>query len=90
MAKEPVTITPEHIDKIIKKKEYIRHEGSTLTICLLTLKNGFVVVGQSACVDPKKFRVKLGREIAYEDAREKIWLLEGYLLQEQEYINSLL
>ncbi len=84
------SITPEHIESLIVKKEYSRHEGSTLTICILTLKNGFTTVGQSACVDPKMFRVRKGRTLAFEDARQKVWQLEGYLLQQQMYVDSLL
>ena len=53
----------------------------TLTFCVLTLKNGFTVIGESNCV--KNFDAKTRKKIAYENARNKIWLLEGYLLQEQ-------
>ena len=55
----------------------------TLTFCILVLKNGFTVTGDSACASPENFDAEIGRKIAYENAREKIWLLEGYLLKEK-------
>lgn len=54
----------------------------TLTFCVLVLENGFTVTGESACASPENFDAEIGRKIAFENAREKIWLLEGYLLKE--------
>ena len=66
------------------------HEGEdlhkpieTLTFCVLVLENGFTVTGESACASPENFDAEIGRKIAFENAREKIWLLEGYLLKEK-------
>lgn len=53
-----------------------------LTFCVLVLKNGFTVTGESACASPENFDPEIGKSIAYDNAREKIWLLEGYLLKE--------
>jgi hypothetical protein len=52
-------------------------------VCCLTLKNGFTVTGESACASPENFDAELGRKIAFKNAREKIWQLEGYLLKEK-------
>lgn len=57
----------------------------TLTFCILTLENGFTVTGESACASPENFDAEIGKKIAYDNAREKIWLLEGYLLKEKLY-----
>lgn len=54
-----------------------------LTFCVITLKNGFTVTGESACASPENFNEEIGRKIAYENARNKIWMLEGYLLKEK-------
>lgn len=54
-----------------------------LTFCILTLENGFTVTGESACASPENFDAEIGKKIAYDNAREKIWLLEGYLLKEK-------
>lgn len=53
-----------------------------LTFCVLVLKNGFTVTGESACVSPANFNAQIGRDIAYGKAREKIWQLEGYRLKQ--------
>ena len=76
-------ITPEHIDNVIVGEQYHVFEGTTFTICLLTLKNGFTVSGESACASPENFNEEIGRKIAKENARGKIWALEGYLLKEK-------
>lgn len=55
----------------------------TLTFCIITLENGFTVTGESACASPENFDAEIGKKIAYDNAREKIWLLEGYLLKEK-------
>lgn len=54
-----------------------------LTICVLVLKNGFTVTGESACASPENFDAQIGRDLARQNARQKIWALEGYLLKEQ-------
>lgn len=54
-----------------------------LTFCVLVLRNGFTVTGESACASAENFDPEIGRKIAYENARSKIWPLEGYLLKQQ-------
>lgn len=76
-------ITPEHIELTIRGESYHQFPGTTVTVCCLLLANGFTVVGQSACVDPRNFDAALGRKIAREDAARQIWRLEGYLLRER-------
>lgn len=61
----------------------------TLTFCVLILKNGFTVTGESACASPENFDPEIGRKVAYENARNKIWMLEGYLLKEKLYQDSI-
>jgi len=55
--------------------------AGVLTICILTLENGFTVTGESACADPRNFDKMLGRKIASQNAVAKIWALEGYVLR---------
>ena len=59
-----------------------------LTFCVLVLKNGFTVTGESACASPENFDPDLGRKIARENAINKIWALEGYLLKQQLHDNK--
>lgn len=58
-------------------------ELSLLTFCVLVLKNGFTVTGESACASPENFDAELGRKIARQNAINKIWPLEGYMLKER-------
>jgi len=52
-----------------------------LTFCVLVLKNGFTVTGESACASPENFNRQIGRDIARRNARDKIWSLLGYELR---------
>ena len=54
-----------------------------LTFCVLVLKNGFTVTGESACASPENFNKEIGQKIARQNAVEKIWPLLGYLLKEK-------
>lgn len=76
-------ITTEVIDGIIKNVQYHVFPGTTVTVCCITLQNGFNVIGESACASPENFDAKLGEDIAFGDAKQKIWALEGYLLKEK-------
>lgn len=75
-------LTPDAIDAVIRSEIYWNPTGTTLTICVLTLRNGFTVTGESAAASPENFDVAIGETIARKNAREKIWALEGYLLRE--------
>lgn len=74
-------LTPQHIDAQIAREEYHVFPGTTLTVCALTLRNGFIVTGESAAASPENFDRYIGQKIARENARNKIWALEGYLLR---------
>lgn len=54
-----------------------------LTICVLTLENGFTITGTSACASPENFNFSIGCDVARENAIEQIWSLEGYRLKQR-------
>ena len=54
-----------------------------LTFCVLVLKNGFTVTGESAGASPENFDADIGRKIARQNAVEKIWPLMGYALKSE-------
>ena len=54
-----------------------------LTFCVLVLRNGFTVTGESACASPANFNAEIGRRIARENAVSKVWPLLGYALKEK-------
>lgn len=59
------------------------HPLNLLTICVLVLKNGFTVTGESACASPENFDAELGKKIARQHAVSKVWPLMGYSLRER-------
>lgn len=81
-------LKPEDIDAAIVDEKYHVFDGTTLTVCCLTLRNGYTVVGESAAASPDNFDKEIGRKIARENARNKIWALEGYLLRNKLYEQS--
>ena len=78
-------LTPDNIDNVIVDSGFYVFPKTQLTVCCLTLKNGFTVTGESACASPENFNKEIGEKIAYDNARNKIWQLEGYLLKEKLY-----
>lgn len=61
----------------------VSEAADLLTICVLTLKNGFTVTGESACVSPENFDAELGHKIARQNAVQKMWPLMGYAMKER-------
>jgi hypothetical protein len=79
-------VRPQDLDDAIDPHVAVQYHvfpGSNTTVCLLTMKNGFTVVGESSCVDPTNFDEEIGREVAYKDARNKLWPLLGFALRER-------
>lgn len=80
-------VTKEAIEAKIKSIEF-KKLSDKLTHCIITMENGFQVTGESACVDPKNYDREIGERIAKEQAFEKLWPLEGYLLQEKLHLKK--
>lgn len=78
-------LTPAHIDSVMREIKYHKVPDTTTTICSIVLVNGFVVNGESAAASPENFDEEIGKKIAFENARDKIWMLEGYLLKQKLY-----
>lgn len=76
-------LNPAMIDAAIVGETYHVFPGTTMTVCCLTLRNGFHVSGESVGASPANFDEAIGRKIARSHAREKIWALEGYLLRDR-------
>lgn len=54
-----------------------------LSICIVVMRNGFVVVGKSAPASPENFNAELGSRLAYEDAIRQLWPLMGFALRDR-------
>ncbi len=91
-----VTVTPAAVEAEIVAEHYFNagecaiasgHPANAslelLTYCVLTLRNGFTVTGQSACADPRKYNREVGERVARGDAIRQVWPLMGYALREQ-------
>jgi len=63
--------------------QYYQFPGTTVTVCCLTLQNGYNTTGVSACISEDNFNADIGKKIARDNAIQDIWMLEGYLLKEQ-------
>src|SRR3569832_2388294 len=77
-------LTPAAIDAVIVAEDYHVFPGTTLTVCCLTLRNGYTVTGESAAASPANFDAEISRKIARDNARNKIWALEGYAQHKQK------
>ena len=95
--KTAARVTPQDIERAITSEHYFTagqaveqqtapHEQIPtplylLTFCVLVLRNGFTVTGESACASPENFDAEIGQRIARENAVQKIWPLLGYELR---------
>lgn len=83
----PNRLTLDYLKSRIAAVDFHRPTG-TLTLCVLTMKNGFTVTGESACADPANYNQEIGEKVAHDNAIEKLWPLEGYLLRERLHIKN--
>lgn len=87
-AKPNPKVTEDSIKEKIAHIEYIPVEN-TGTLCVITMKNGWMSTGFSAPADPRNFDTKVGERYAYDHAFKPLWQLEGYLLRQRLYVESL-
>lgn len=71
-------ISPERLKGCVKSVSYEHLKGTTTTVCHLTTYNGHVITATSGCLEVADFDFELGKKIAYENAIDKLWELEGY------------
>jgi hypothetical protein len=76
-------VTPAMVDAEIADEDYHTPPGTRLTICTLTLANGFTVTGESACTDPNEFDPELGRDLAKGKARGKVFEFLAFRLRDE-------
>lgn len=76
-------VTPDDVDAEIVAEDFHVFPESCLTVCCLVLRNGFTVIGESACASPENFDAEIGQKIAKGNAREKIWPLLGFRLRDE-------
>ena len=82
-------VTPADIEAAIVREQYQSLEDTTITICLLTLRNGTKVLGYNyGAIDPAQQDWDVGQAESRKMAVDKVWELEGYLLREKLAANS--
>lgn len=83
---EKTTVTQDEIYELVSKAEIKAHTmfGKT-TVVAVQLENGFVLVESSSCVDPKNYDEVVGYEICMNRIMNKLWEMEGYLLQKKVF-----
>lgn len=74
-------VTMEMVNEQIVWETYTVLPSGRVTVCELTLKNGFTVRGESAVVFIENNVPQTGREIARKKAADQIWQLLGYELR---------
>lgn len=77
------------LDAAIVREQFIRVEGTTLTLCILHLRNGFTLTGESAAASPENFDANVGQSLARAKARDKLWPLLGYALKERLCVENI-
>lgn len=75
-------VTPDAVEGEVVAEQFHVFPGTFLTVCCITLRNGFTVTGESACASPENFDAELGRKIARQKAVEKVWPLLGFRLRD--------
>jgi hypothetical protein len=82
--KTPNRITLDYLRSRIVNGEYLYpSDHPHFTICVLTLDNGYILVGKAAPADPGNFDQELGKRFAREDAERQLWPLLAFTLREQ-------
>ena len=71
-------LTEKQLLSLVNTNVFHTYAGSTLTVCVLFLNSGSTVIGKSACIDPANYNEELGKTLAYRDAVQKLFELEGY------------
>jgi len=74
-------LTPEFLTDLIGSVDYLTFK--TLTVCVLTMKHGAMVTGESNVIDPANYDAEIGKEMSYKHAFSKLWQLEGYAVKRE-------
>lgn len=75
-------VSAQDIENAIDKVTYTTLPSQKAMVCEITLKNGFTTHGLSCVVSKENFNLSIGQQLSLEKAKNKIWELEAYLLQQ--------
>lgn len=89
MARTKNTVTQAAVDELMESCDIaVTTAFDKCTIVACKLPNGFVIVESSSCVDPANYDEDMGVDICMKNIEKKVWELEGYLLQNQLYMDG--
>ncbi len=78
-------ITQQMVDDFINDTCVTSKMGEKTTVVMATLRNGFIIVESSTCVDSDNYDEKIGTDICLSRIKNKVWELLGFLLQTARY-----
>lgn len=79
-------VSEEYIDALLANAEILTYDlFDKQCVVVVKLENGFTLVGESGCVDPRNYDEKIGYDICMRKIKDQLWMLEGYLLQNEIY-----
>jgi hypothetical protein len=78
-------VTAEMVEGAIAAVDHHLFPGTTMTVCAITLTNGYTVIGHSACVHPYNFSTRVGERLAFEDARSKVYDVLAFRMRDVLY-----
>jgi hypothetical protein len=81
----PTSLTVDDLKDMIEKEAYLIPEGTTMTICVLTLKNDHMVIGHSRPISAENFDIDKGRKAAFDRAFAQLWDLGGFAARQEAY-----
>jgi hypothetical protein len=76
-------VTKDDLLREIVGETYTVLPSGRVTVCELTMRNGFTVRGESAVVFIENFDAEIGRKVARQNAESQAWQLLGYALKSQ-------
>ncbi|MBT9513249.1 MAG: hypothetical protein IV104_12960 [Acidovorax sp.] len=77
-------VTPADVKAEIVGETFTLLPSGRVTVCELTLKNGFTVRGESAVVFIENFDEGIGRKVARDNAEKEVWQLLGFRLRDEQ------
>lgn len=78
---EGQSVTEAEVEQAFVKLDFHCYPEHRVTVCLGTMANGYVVIGTSACADPRMFSEEIGKNLAQVDAERQAWAYLGYDLR---------
>lgn len=83
-------VTGKDVDDLMERSKFVIDTVfDKCTIVSCQLPNGFVIVETSSCVDPDNYDEDLGVDVCMKRIKDKVWELEGYLLQNDLHMRDM-